>query len=184
MKLVLIIGDSSVGKMTVGQEITKITNLKLFHNHMMIEPVLEIFGSFNTEAIKKLRDVIFDEFVKTDNYGLIFTFMWAFDHEADTAYVNSIINRFTNVGGEIYCVELVTNLETRLERNVTENRLKNKASKRDVDTSTKRLLSDGEKYRLVSYENELPFENYLKIDNTYLEATEVAKLIKDKFNFK
>ena len=33
MKLVLIIGDGAVGKMTVGQELTKITILRLFHNH-------------------------------------------------------------------------------------------------------------------------------------------------------
>ena len=40
MKLVLLIGNSAVGKMTVGQELAKITGLRLFHNHMMIEPVL------------------------------------------------------------------------------------------------------------------------------------------------
>ena len=39
MKLVLIIGAGAVGKMTVGQELMKITDLRLFHNHMMIEPV-------------------------------------------------------------------------------------------------------------------------------------------------
>ena len=42
VKLVLIIGAGAVGKMTVGQELMKITNLRLFHNHMMIEPVIEI----------------------------------------------------------------------------------------------------------------------------------------------
>ena len=30
MKLVLLIGDSAVGKMTVGQELMKITDLRLF----------------------------------------------------------------------------------------------------------------------------------------------------------
>ena len=40
MKLVLIIGSGAVGKMTVGQELMKITDLRLFHNHMMIEPVI------------------------------------------------------------------------------------------------------------------------------------------------
>ena len=43
MKLVILIGNCAVGKMTVGQELAKRTNLRLFHNHMMIEPVLEIF---------------------------------------------------------------------------------------------------------------------------------------------
>ena len=45
MKLVFIFGDGAVGKMTVGQELAKITELRLFHNHMSIEPVLEILGN-------------------------------------------------------------------------------------------------------------------------------------------
>ena len=66
MKLVLIIGAGAVGKMTVGQELMKITNLRLFHNHMMIEPVLEIFGKFKGDTILKLREIIFDDFT-SDN---------------------------------------------------------------------------------------------------------------------
>ena len=40
MKLVVIIGNGAVGKMTVGQELANITGLRLFHNHMSIEPIL------------------------------------------------------------------------------------------------------------------------------------------------
>ena len=47
MKLVVIIGNGAVGKMTVGQELANITGLRLFHNHMSIEPILEIFGEYN-----------------------------------------------------------------------------------------------------------------------------------------
>ena len=43
MKFVLITGPQAVGKMTVGQEISKITGLKLLHNHMTIEVVTKIF---------------------------------------------------------------------------------------------------------------------------------------------
>lgn len=39
MKLVIIFGPQAVGKMTVGQELEKLTGLKLFHNHMTIELV-------------------------------------------------------------------------------------------------------------------------------------------------
>jgi len=34
MKLVIIFGPSAVGKMTVGQKLAKISQLKLFHNHI------------------------------------------------------------------------------------------------------------------------------------------------------
>ncbi len=75
MKLVFIIGNAAVGKMTVGQELMKITDLRLFHNHMTIEPVLEIFGDFNETAISRMRHVIFEEFAKSGKYGMIFTCM-------------------------------------------------------------------------------------------------------------
>ena len=75
MKLVWLLGSQAVGKMTVGQELMKITSLRLFHNHMTIEPVLQIFGGWNGQAIARLRDVVFDEFLRTDAYGLMFTYV-------------------------------------------------------------------------------------------------------------
>ena len=88
MKLVILIGNSAVGKMTVGQELAKITSLRLFHNHMMIEPVLEIFGQWRPDVTQRLRQVIFEEFAKSDNYGMIFTYMWAFDMPSDWDYID------------------------------------------------------------------------------------------------
>ena len=177
MKLVLIIGAGAVGKMTVGQELMKITDLRLFHNHMMIEPVIDVFGSFKGDTITKLREVIFDDFLKTDHVGMIFTFMWAFDIEAEWEYVENLVKRFD----EVYCVELIASQKIRLERNKTENRLKHKASKRDIDASNKRMLNE-ERHRLVSYEGEIPFKNYIRINNENIEAKDVAKMIKDTFS--
>ena len=94
MKLVLIVGNGAVGKMTVGQELMKLTGLRLFHNHMTIEPVLEIFGTFHTDAILQMREVIFREFAKSDNYGMIHTIMWAFDMQEDWDYINHLVDIF------------------------------------------------------------------------------------------
>ncbi|MCM1130736.1 MAG: AAA family ATPase [Roseburia sp.] len=182
MKLILIFGDSAVGKMTVGQELCKITDLRLFHNHMSIEMVLEVFGSFHQEAILKLRNVIFEEFAKTDNYGLVFTFMWAFEEQEDWKIVKGITDIFEQQNAEIYYVELDASLEVRLERNKTENRLKNKASKRNIELSESYLMKDYKKHRCISYENELPFKNFIRIDNTNLEPNVVAQMIKGKFS--
>ena len=177
MKLVIIVGSGAVGKMTVGQELMEITDLRLFHNHMMIEPVIDIFGYFHGGVTQKLREVIFEEFIKSDNAGMIFTFMWAFDMPSDREYIMSVAQRFD----EVYCVELIADQAVRLERNKTENRLKSKASKRDLEVSEQRLLNE-ERYRLVSNVGEIPFENYLRIDNTDLAPDVVAKMIKEKFD--
>lgn len=182
MKLLFMIGNAAVGKMTVGQELAKITGLRLFHNHMTIEPVLEIFGQFHSEAIERLRQVVFEEFAKTNNYGMIFTYMWAFDQQADWDYVEYVKNIFTPYDTEFYYVELVASREVRLERNATENRLLQKASKRNVELSNQRLISDDTQYRLESLDGEIPFDNYMKIDNTNLAPDIVAQMIKKQFN--
>ena len=184
MKLLIILGNASVGKMTVGQELAKITDLRLFHNHVMIEPVLEVFGKFDINITEKLRDVVFREFVKSDLYGMIFTYMWVFDKETEWAgkrQIDSICEIFKQVNAEIYCVELVATQEARLQRNISENRLFHKASKRDVERSNQYLINDDNEYRCESLDGEIPFENYLRIDNTNISADEVAEIIKETF---
>ena len=181
MDLIVLIGSGAVGKMTVGQELMKITDFRLFHNHMMIEPVIEVFGDYCGPVVGRLREVIFEEFLKTKYRGMIFTYMWAFDMQEDWDYIRSVAERFEATGGNVYYVELVADQAVRLERNKTENRLRNKASKRDLAVSQERLLREDSRYRLVSREGEIPFENYIRIDNTRLEPDEAARLIKDKF---
>ena len=182
MKLVTIIGSGAVGKMTVGQELMKITDLRLFHNHMTIEPVLEIFGQFHTNAILQMREVIFREFAKTENYGMIHTIMWAFDCQEDWDYINHVVDIFKENNAEIYCVELVAPQEIRLQRNETLNRLTHKPSKRDIDQSRERVIAMDQQYRFESNPGEIPFENYMRIDNSCLEPEVVAAMIKERFN--
>lgn len=182
MKLVFLIGDAAVGKMTVGQELMKQTGLRLFHNHMMIEPVIDIFGYFNGQVTQQLREVIFREFAKSDNKGMIFTYLWAFDMPSDWDYVAHVADIFREQGSEVYYVELVAPQEIRLQRNETENRLLHKPSKRDLEASRARVLRDDANYRCESLPGELPFENYIKIDNSSLEADVVAAMIKAHFD--
>lgn len=183
MKLVFLIGDAAVGKMTVGQELMKQTGLRLFHNHMTIEPVIEIFGCFNGEVTRQLREVIFREFAKSDNYGMIFTYLWAFDMQSDWDYIAHVAEIFREQGAEIYYVELVAPQHIRLQRNETPNRLAHKASKRDLEASRQRVLRDDARYRCESLPGELPFENYLRIDNSELEPDAVATMIREHFGF-
>jgi len=148
---------------------------------MTIEPVLEIFGTFNGGAIAAMREVVFQEFAKTDSYGMIFTYMWAFDMQSDWDYIEHVKQIFQPYDTEFYYVELVADQAVRLERNKTENRLKHKASKRDVEASDQRVLREDSKYRLVSLPGEIPFENYLRIDNTHLSAADAARQIQQHF---
>ena len=181
MKLVFLFGNCAVGKMTVGQALCDITRLKLFHNHMTIEPVIALFGDYKPRAVARLRDVIFEEFAASDQYGMVFTSMWSFDQQADCDYVEHVKQIFAPYGTEFYYVELVAPQEIRLQRNVSENRLRNKASKRDIEASNRRLINDDLKYRCESLPGEIPFENYLRIDNSLLSPQEAAQRIQAHF---
>ena len=181
MKLVFIIGDAAVGKMTVGQELMKITDLRLFHNHMTIEPVIEIMGRFDGKLRDDMRELIFRHFAASDNYGMIFTYMMDFDMQSEWDYLEHVKSIFAPYGTEFYYVELIAPQAVRLQRNRTENRLKHKPSKRDIEVSDQRLLRDDANHRCVSYPGEFPFENYLRIENADLPAPAVAQMIKAQF---
>lgn len=179
MKLVLIIGAGASGKMTVGQALMRKTGLRLFHNHMMIEPVIDIFGTFNGQAVNRLREVVFEEFLRSDLPGMIFTYMWAFDMPSDRAYIEALAARFD----EVYCVELVAPQEVRLQRNRTENRMAHKASKRNSDFSESLIRREDANYRLVSEPGEIPFP-YLRLENADMSPEAAAERIVAAFGLK
>lgn len=185
MKFVFIFGPQAVGKMTVGQELAKITGLKLFHNHMTIDLVGHFFD-YGTKEGKRLvslfRKEIFEEFSISDLYGIIFTYVWAFNLQADWDYVSKVSQLFESKGATIYYVELEADIEERLMRNKSSNRLIHKPSKRNTEWSENDLKESIVKYRLNSIEGEITYPNYLRVNNTNLSAVQVAKIIKDRFN--
>ncbi|MFN8674625.1 MAG: AAA family ATPase [Candidatus Sericytochromatia bacterium] len=183
MKLVIIFGPPAVGKMTVGKELSKITNFKLFHNHMTIDLVLNFFDygepSFH-KLVSNFRNQIFEEISKSNLDGLIFTYVWAFDISSDADYIKKITEIFKN--HEVFYVELEANLEERLIRNKSESRLLEKPSKKDIETSEKMLLFHDKEHKLNSDKNYFDnTKNYLRINNTNLLPEQVAKQIYKNF---
>jgi hypothetical protein len=177
--LVIITGAQAVGKMTVGEELARITELDLFHNHMTIDFVGQFFN-YSTKSGKKLvrkfRDEIMNEYATSDKPGMIFTFVWSFGRQEDWDYIDNVKSIFKD--HEVVIVELLTDLETRLERNKTENRLEKKPSKRDLEWSENDILNTLDVHRLVSNPGEIK-GHYLRIDNTNLSALQSAMMIKD-----
>ena len=186
MKFVIIFGPPAVGKMTVGYELAKLTGFRLFHNHMTIELVLNFFN-FSQPPFHRLvgefRRRIFEEVAASDLPGLIFTYVWALDQDADKAFIDESCTLFREKGGEIYFVELEAELSERLRRNESEFRLSQKPSKQQVEASRRRLLENEQQYKLNSAGDFFYEENYIKINNTNLSPVDVARKIVDTFEF-
>ena len=181
--LVVIVGPPAVGKMTVGSELSALTGLPLFHNHLSIEAVLPVFD-FGTPAFGRLvggfRERVFVEVAESDLPGLIFTYVWAFNEPSDRDFIEGIKGIFESRGGRAVFVELWASLETRRSRNSSPERLSAKPSKRNVEESDRRLVKMETTYRLSS-DGDFPFPEYLRIDNTDSSAREVAQVIAEHF---
>jgi hypothetical protein len=177
MHFIVLFGPPAVGKMSVGDEMTQLTGIPVFHNHLSIEPVLRFFP-FGSPPFERLvysfRKNLLEEIANSDLPGVIFTFVWSLDHKKDEDYLAGICSIFEDVGADVSLVELEASLEQRLKRNKSEKRLSEKPSKRNIAESEKRLLEDEQGHRMNS-NGTVPLEyRHLVIDNTNLTAKEAA----------
>lgn len=184
MNFIIVFGPLAVGKMTVGLELEKITDLKLFHNHTTIEIILPYFD-IKSPSFKRLVDTyrikMFEEVAKSDLAGLIFTYVWELDSNKDCNFIDTIVKIFEKENATVCFVELEADADARLKRNRSPNRLKHKPSKNDIELYEQELLDVDKKHILNSKENEFKYNNHLKINNTNLSAVVVAEMIKQKF---
>lgn len=184
MNFILIFGPPAVGKMTVGQELAKQTGYKLFHNHVTIDLVTDYFD-FGTpqfsRLVREFRIRIIQEAAASDLPGLIFTMVWALDLDSDRQFVDELKAIVEKEGGRTYFVELEAEMEERLRRNRTENRLKHKKSKGDFAASEARMLRWEEEYRMNAAGDFFYPERYVKVHNTALSAEEAAAQIVEAF---
>lgn len=184
---ILIFGPPAVGKMTIGQELEKLTGMKLFHNHMILDPLLSIFGDYNhnlKNLVFDIRSRIFDEVVQSQLPGFIFTFVWNFDKKYNSqSSVDIWIKTFKKARWQIYCIELLADLETRLIRNKTNNRIIHKKSKQDIAKSENILLQNEIKWCMRSEKNFNCGDKFLRIENgSNKTVVQIAKEIKNFFN--
>lgn len=180
---ILIFGPPAVGKMTVGRELADLTGLRLFHNHMAIEPVSEIFPFDSppfARLVRSFRNQVFQEVAASDLSGLIYTCLWNLDDPRDKQFVDEACDLFRSRGAAVHFVELYALLEERLRRNRTELRLEEKPSKRDVEASQRRLLKNEAAAKLNTNGDFFYPEHHIRIDNTSRSAREVAQEIADR----
>ena len=166
--------------MAVGRELCALTSYPLFHNHMSIEPVLGVFPWGSPSFVRltsELRRRVIEEAVVAELPGLIFTYVWAFDDPADRTYVDWLTEPVRSAGGRLDFVELYADQDTRLAREGTELRLKQKRSLQDREASRQRLL-DADAAHQLSTSGDFFYPNqYLRVDNTHLTPAQAAERI-------
>ena len=179
---IFIIGAPASGKMTIGQELFRLTDATLFYNHQVIDFALEIYQDFTEEMWEFVRSVNFSFLGASarNQRSVILTDVIDFSNQYQLMYLKDIQDLLNEYHQQILFVELETSMEERLRRNRTENRLKYKPLKRYFEISEREILETDKTNQLNSQKQPSGLHYYLKIDNTNLSAEEVAKQIQEK----
>jgi hypothetical protein len=118
MELVFIHGPAGSGKLTVARELSRMTGLQLFHNHLTVDAVTAVFD-FGSEPFVRLREQIwlsvFREAAQR-HVSLIFTFTP--ERTVRASFIADTLNAVTSAGGRVLFVELtcpMDELERRIE---------------------------------------------------------------------
>ena len=177
-----IIGAPASGKMTIGQELSRLTDATLFYNHQAIDFALEIYQDYTEEMWEFVRGITFSFLGASarNKRSVILTDVIDFSNQYQLMYLKQIQNLLDDYHQDILFVELETSLEERILRNRTENRLKHKPLKRHIEVSEREILETDKTDQLNSQKRPSGLHHYLKIDNTNLSAEEVAKQIQEK----
>ena len=178
--LVLILGPAAVGKMTVGQELAKLTGYKLLYNHMVVDLVTEFFD-FGTPSYGKLSNSFYNQIIDAaakEGLGLVVTFSLAFYAPNARSIIDALSAPNRAVGGRVCFVELAAPLEARLARNETPNRRAHKK----VDWSTPERLREIDAWGRWNSEGDFPYpDDHLVINNTDVSAADAAMMIRERF---
>lgn len=105
MKLLILFGSPAVGKTTIGKLIESATDFKLFHNHMVMDGIMHIFG-VGTPAEDKLSKIVRTNIIEEaaeNNINLIFTYVWNFDKEKGKINIDTYKKVYESHGGSSFC---------------------------------------------------------------------------------
>lgn len=179
--LTVIFGPPASGKATVGNEVSRLTGYRLFHNHLTADPAAALFG-WGTErfnrSVDAVREVLFREAATDQSLsGVIFTFVWALNVPEDTTTMERVASIFREAGGSVHFVELLADLPTRIEREGTPFRVTMKPSQRDVAAARARQVEIDSKYQMNT-DGQLPLSYpHLVLDTQALGPEQVARKI-------
>jgi hypothetical protein len=159
--------------LTVARELEKLTDFKVFHNHLTADFAREFF-EWNTDECFELHDTLrwdtLNVLMRSKLPGVIMTYCYSCGD--DDQFIRKIVRIAKKNCGEICFVRLVCDIEELKCRAVDASRKKHRKLK----------SVSGLKRELKNWDfSAIPFVDSLEINNTNLSAKKVAKKIKSHF---
>lgn len=169
MKLIYIYGPPAVGKLEIAKQLAKITNFRLFHNHLTADYVSSIFP-LRDKISNKLKCKIACEMLEAAaKYKVNVIFTKVYD-ATDKNFVRKVISMVEKNGGKVLFVKVYCKPKKLYER-VTKNSRK-EFDKVNTLENLKAILRKSNKFETI------PFGKSLVINNSSLLPKKCAEKIR------
>jgi shikimate kinase len=174
MKTIFIYGAPAAGKLTVANELAKLTGFSVLHNHLINDLVrsVEEFGTPEFWAIaREYRLDLMERAAMAKRKGIILT--WVYGKPNDDASLKNIVLQARKHNGKILFVHLAPEHEELFKRIKEPSR---KAFRKVKTMKTLRIIMKrSDIFSDVSYK-----PNFV-IDNTKISPRKTAKLIQEHY---
>ena len=116
MQVIFIHGPAASGKHTIGSQLSRLTGLPLFHNHLAVDTALSLF-EFGTPGFKNVRASIWrTAFQEAARAGRSFIFTFHPEASVEPDLVSELVDLTVAAGGAVVFVELLCTHDAILER--------------------------------------------------------------------
>lgn len=162
MKLLFLYGPPAVGKLTIAKELEQKTGYKLLHNHLIVNPIAEIFpfeNPANRMLVREFRIRILEEAVK-NGINLIATFGIAGNNPF--SHIFDVVNTIEGNHGKICLVHLTASKEVLLSR--VEDQFRKEHGKN---------LSKEKLEEILEYDKDT-FDKYSKKEHLTVDTSELS----------
>jgi len=168
MKLIFIYGPPASGKLTIVEELSKVTRIPLFHNHLSRDIVKDIYGSELDTHYSLVDTIRFDVLSYCAKHSTDLIFTYVYEGKDDDTNVKTFIDCIENNGGKVNFVELTADKDDLIQRVDNDSR---KRFKKLTDRTIMKEITNN----LSNYS--IPYVQALKINTSANSASESAKII-------
>jgi len=174
-RIYFIYGAPASGKLTVAKELSKLIDVKLFHNHLSFDFAASIYDAWSDDFTTYCEILRIDAVARSVNNknDLIFTF--CYDKKQDDGFIKEFIKAVEYFGGELVFIHLLTNEKTILSR--VENSDRKQYKKIACAQELKRYINEGDLFE------EIEHKNNFKIETSNKTPHQLALIIKNQSSY-
>lgn len=174
MKLIFLWGPPAAGKLTIARELARLTGLPLFHNHLVVDALLEKLPFGHPDFIRLRESMWMAGFETAAQSGRSMIFTFQPEPTVKAGFPGRVVDLLATSGDEVKFVRLVISREEQEKRLTNESR---NAFRKLVSLDLLNELRDG----FEQSEAEMPAAD-LVIDSAIDEPETAARRIAAAFS--